>query len=95
VDNQGYIDMYTKFGEGNQKYKTLKVWYMIVDASTLYNILFQRSSLNKLEVVSTPHFTMNFPSEHDNIVSLHMNKKMAWECYVTSLRLVLPTTPTP
>ena len=37
-----------KVWEGNKKYKTIKVWYVIMDVNTSYNILLERTSLNKL-----------------------------------------------
>jgi len=43
VDTRGYIDLYTKFGEGNQGYRTIMVRYLIINANMSYNVLLGRS----------------------------------------------------
>jgi len=47
LDMRGYIDLYTKFGEGDREFKTIKVRYLIIDANTSYNVLLGRPSLTK------------------------------------------------
>jgi len=85
---QGYIDLYTKFGEGRATSKTLKIRYLLVDANTSYNILLGISSLNLLgAIVSTPHLAMKFPSPMGDVITIHMDQKTARECYAASLRV--------
>ena len=93
VDTQRYIDLDTKFGEGNECCKTIRVRYLLVDAKSSYNILLGRPSLNKLgAIVSTPHLTMKFPSDcksrSKNVVTLHSYQKTIRECYAASLRIL-------
>jgi len=65
VNTRGYIDLETKFGEGNRDCRIIKIWYLLVNAESSYNILIGRSSLNKLgAIVSTPHLTMKFPADN-------------------------------
>jgi len=47
VNTKGYVDLMTTFGRGS-KTKKIKIRYLVVDASTSYNVLLGRSSLNKL-----------------------------------------------
>jgi len=95
VDTKGYIDLYTKFGGGRTQAKIIKIRYLLIEANTSYNILLGRPSLNLLgAIVSTPHLAMKFPSLTGDIITVHVDKKEARECYVTSLRiepLIKPT----
>jgi len=51
IDTRRYINFYTKFGEGDREYRTIKVKYLIVDANTSDNVLLERPSLNKLATI--------------------------------------------
>ena len=87
VGMKGYIELYTTFGlEGASK--TLKIRYLVINANTSYNTLLGRSSLNKLgAIVSTPHLAMKFPSLSGDILTIHVDQKVARECYAESLRV--------
>ena len=62
--------------------------YLLVNANTSYNILLERSSINRLKaIMSTPHLVMKFPSMADDIVIVHVDQKIARECYVSSLKV--------
>lgn len=54
VDMRGYVDLRTRLGagrEGDEK----KIWYLLVDANTSYNVLIGRPCLNAFgAIVSTP-----------------------------------------
>jgi len=45
VGTKVYIELYTSFGEGKSN-KTIKIWYLVIDANTSYNILLGRPSIN-------------------------------------------------
>jgi len=99
VNTRGYINLDTKFGEGNRDYQTIKIRYLLVDAETSYNILIGRSSLNKLgAIVSTPHLAMKFPTDNPSrdreAVTLHADQKTVRECYAASLKILPPPKPT-
>jgi len=88
VDTRGYIDLYTKFGEGKTESKTIKIRYLLVDANTSYNVLLGRPSLNQLGVImSTPNLAMKFPSPSGDVITVHVNQKTTRECYVASLKI--------
>jgi len=81
----------TTFGRGS-KTKKIKIRYLVVDASTSYNVLFGRSSLNKLgAIVSTPHLAMKFSTEKGEITTIYVNQKDARECYAAGLKMNLKT----
>jgi len=87
VGTKGYIELYTTFGLDKAS-KTLKIRYLVIDANTSYNILLRRSSLNKLgAIVSTPHLAMKFPSLSGDILTIHVDQKIARECYAEILRV--------
>jgi len=78
IDTRGYIDLDTKFSEGNECCKTIRIRYLLVDVETLYNIFLGRPSLNKLgAIVSTTHLAMKFPfntrSRGRDVVTLHLD----------------------
>ena len=44
-------------------------------------------SINRLKaIVSTPHLAMKFPSANNDIATIHVDQKIARECYVASLK---------
>jgi len=76
------------FGEGSYPCKTIKIIYFMVNANTSYNILLDRSSIKRLKaIMSTLHLAMKFPSAVGNIVTVNIDKKIARECYVASLKV--------
>jgi len=81
VSTKGYMELYTTFGLEKMS-KTMKIRYLVIDANTSYNILLGRSLLNKLGViVSTLHLVMKFPSLSGDILTIHVDQKIARECY--------------
>jgi len=81
----------TTFGRGS-KTKKIKIRYLVVDASTSYNVLLGGggSSLNKLgAIVSTPNLAMKFPKEKGEIATVYVNQTDARECYAAGLKMNL------
>jgi len=67
--------------------RTIKIWYLIVDVHTSYNILLWRPSLNILgAVISTYHLTMKFLSTSGDIITVYVDQPIARICYADSLR---------
>jgi len=63
VGTKGYIELYTTFGQ-EKSCKTIRIWYLVIDANTSYNILLGRPSISRLmAIVSTHHLEMKFPSQ--------------------------------
>ena len=94
VDTRGYIDLDTKFGEGNECCKTIRIKYLLVDAKSSYNVLLERPSLNKLGAIVSTQLAMKFPSnsksQSKNVVTLHSDQRIARECFAVSLRIPAP-----
>jgi len=87
VDTKGYIDLFTTFGDDFLR-KTINIRYLLVNANTSYNILLGRPSINKLKViVFTLHLARTFPSVNGDIATVHIDQKIARECYVASLKV--------
>jgi len=87
VGTKGYIELYTTFGKGKNN-KTIKIRYLVIDANTSYNILLRCLFINRLmAIVSTLHLTMKFPSSLGDILMVHVDQKVARECYAESLRV--------
>ena len=85
--HQGYIELYTTFGKGKAS-KTIKIRYLMIDVNTFYNILLGWLSINKLrEIVSILHLAMKFPLASGDILTVHVDHKIARECYATSLNV--------
>ncbi|XP_068475257.1 uncharacterized protein [Phaseolus vulgaris] len=87
VDTKGFIDLYTTIGDDYLS-KTINIRYLLVNANTSYNILLGHPSINRLKaIVSTPHLAMKFPSVNGDIATVHVDQKIARECYVASLKV--------
>ena len=51
----------TTFG-AEANFKTVDVWYLVIDSQAPYHMILGRPSLNTLRVVvSTPYLALNFP----------------------------------
>jgi len=62
VGTKGYIEFYTTFHQ-EKSCKTIRIWYLVIDANTSYNILLGRLSINQLmAIISKPHLAMKFLS---------------------------------
>jgi len=77
VDTSGYIDLYTKIGEGSRKCSMIKVKYLIVDANVSYNILLKRPSLTTFNIiVFISHLAMKFRQNSGRLQpSMWINKQ--------------------
>jgi len=86
VDTRGYINLYTKFREGNTNYCTIKVQYIIINANTYNNILIDKPFLNAFDVLFPPLTLLWSPFNnkgHNNIArGLEIR-----ECYVDNLTI--------
>jgi len=67
--------------------RTIIVKYIIVNASSAYNLLLGQPSLNRLgATTSITHMKMKLPSSEGGIIMIKANQKMARKCYESSLK---------
>ncbi|XP_020206034.1 uncharacterized protein LOC109791179 [Cajanus cajan] len=88
VMTRGCIDLYTRFSFDQKTFREVKICYIVVHASTSYNILLGQPSINALgAIVSTPHLCVKFPSRDGQVITVHADQKTARECYFYSLKM--------
>lgn len=77
----------TAFGSGRST-KGIKVRYLIVNASSPYNIIIGRSAFNALEAsLSTIYLTMKYSLEGGEVGIIKGDQGLARKCYKDSLKL--------
>jgi len=83
VDTKGYIDLDRRFGTEN--------YLCYVCGSGCQHILQCAIRMIVLKQTwrysSTPHLAMKFPFDRGGVATVHAYQRMAWECYVVSLKL--------
>lgn len=83
----GHLPIIVIFGSGSNA-KGIRVRYLIVNASLLYNIITGRSSFNSLEVVlSTLYLTMKYSLEGGHVRVIKGDQVIARKCYKDSLKI--------
>jgi len=86
VEVKGYFNLWMIFSD-EQEIKIILVRYIMLNASSSYNILLTRPSLNKLgAITSTVHLKMKFPTEARKVVTMRVNRKVSKKCYENGLR---------
>lgn len=81
-----HVPMMTIFGSGRNS-KSIKVRYLIMNASSPYNII-RRPVFNALEaVLSTLYLTMKYPLEGGYVGTVKGDQGLARKCYKDSLKL--------
>ena len=86
VEVQGYIELRTTFFYGTSA-RTINVRYIVVNASSTYNLLLGRPSLNRLgAVASTRHMKMRLPSLDGGVITIKYDQKTTRKCYESSLK---------
>jgi hypothetical protein len=89
VNVWGYIDLFTRFREGNSA-KEISVRYLVVNSPSSYNVILGWSSLKMLgAMVSTPYLTIKYPILDTRIGTVRANQKIARQCYNESLKITI------
>ncbi|WVZ07299.1 hypothetical protein V8G54_020645 [Vigna mungo] len=87
VDTRGYVDLKVSLGV-DRGAKEIKVWFLLVDVDTSYNVLLGRPCLNAFgAIVSTPHLTLKYPADDGKIWTVKADQKVARECYAAGLKV--------
>jgi len=86
VEVQGYLELRTTFTDGTAS-RTESIRYLVVNASSAYNMLLGRPMLNRLGTVpSTRHMKMKLPDLTENVITIKSYQKEAKRCYENNLK---------
>jgi len=86
VEVRGYVELRTTFSDGTLP-RTINVRYIVVNASSTYNLLLGRPSLNRLGLVSsTRHMKMTLPFLDGGVITIKYDQKTTRKCYESSLK---------
>ena len=86
VEVRGYIELRTTFTDGLAS-RTEKIRYLVVNASSAYNILLGRPTLNRSGAVPfTRHMKVKLPSMEGLIITICSDQKEAKKCYENNLK---------
>ena len=86
MEVRGYVELRTTFSDESTA-RSITIKYIVVNASSAYNLLLGRPSLNRLgAVASTTHMKMKLPSTEGKVITMKTDQKMARKCYESSLK---------
>jgi len=86
VEVQGYVELRTTFFDDSAT-RTVTIRYIVVNASSTYNLLLGQPSLNRLgAVASTAHMKMKLPSSERGVITIKVDQKTERKCYESSLK---------
>ena len=86
VEVRGHVELRTAFSDGVSS-QTINIRYLVVHASSAYNILLSRLAINKLGAVSSSrHMKMKLPSQEGGVIVIKSDQKAARKCYEYSLK---------
>jgi len=86
VEVRGHMELRTTFTDGVNSH-TENVRYLIVNASSAYNILLGRPTLKRLRTVpSSRHMKMKLPNLNGRVITIRSNQKEAKRCYENNLK---------
>jgi len=86
VEIRGYIELRMTFSDDIVT-RTITIRYIVINASSAYNLLLGRPSLNRLGVVaSTAHMKMKLPTSEGGMITINSEKKTSRKCYESSLK---------
>ena len=86
MEIQGYVELRMTFSDDIAT-KTITIRYIIVNTSSVYNLVLGRPSLNKLDAMaSMAHIKMKFPSSKEGLITINSDQKTEQKCYESSLK---------
>jgi len=73
----GYVELLVTFGEGEGK-KTLKIPFMVINCSSLYNCIIMRIGMEQLEAASsTAHLKLKYHADGNTITTMQVDIEAA------------------
>jgi len=86
VEVRRYLELRTTFTDGTAS-RTESIRYLIANATSTYNMLFGRPTLNRLGAVpSTRHMKMKLPNLTGKVITIKSDQKEAKRCYENNLK---------
>jgi len=86
VEVRGHLELRTTFTDGTAS-RTESIRYLVSNASSAYNMLLGRPTLNRLGAVSsTRHMKMKVPNLAGKVITIKSNQKEAKTCYENNLK---------
>jgi len=86
VEVRGHLELRTTFTDGIASC-TESIRYLVVNASSAYNILLGRPTLNRSGAVpSTRHMKMKLPDLVGKVITIKSDQKEAKRCYENNLK---------
>jgi len=86
VEVRGYLELRTTFTDGTAS-RTKSMRYLVVNASSAYNMLLGIPTLNRLGAVpSTRHMKMKLPDLTRKVITIKSYQREAKRCYENSLK---------
>jgi len=86
VEVRGHVELKTTFSDDTSS-RTINIGYLVVNASSAYNIFLGRPSLNRLgAMASTRHMKMKLPSLEERVITIKYDQKATKKCYENILK---------
>jgi len=86
VEVREYLELRTTFTDGTTSL-TESISYLVVNASSAYNMLLGRPKLNRLGAVpSTRYMKMKLPNLTGKVITIKSDQKEANRCYENNLK---------
>ena len=83
----GYVKLLVTFGEGDRA-KTIKIPFLVIDCSSLYNCIIGRTGLAQLGATcSTAHLKLKYHADNNIITTLHGDIEVARRCFLHANKL--------
>jgi len=86
VEVRGHLELRTTFTDGTASH-TESIRYLVFNASSAYNMLLSRPTLNRLGAVpSTGHMKMKLPNLAGKVITIKSDQKKVKRCYENDLK---------
>jgi len=86
VEVRGHLELRSTFTNGIAS-RTESIRYLVVNASSAYNMMLGRPTLNRLGAMSsTRHMKMKLPDLAEKVITIKSDQKEAKRCYENSLK---------
>jgi len=83
----GYVELLVTFEKGNGT-KTIKIPFLVIDCTSLYNYIIGRTGLAQLGATcSTSHLKLKYHADNNTITTLHGDIEAAQRCFLQTNKI--------